>query len=150
VQGTFAAAGPHHAAGYGGYDISPRSLAIDRALFSYVRTHAPGRRFPLLTTASVTAAPFILMGMDAAALGGYGGTDQALDGPGLGRLVQQGNARWVVLGGEYSLRGGTKATIAVQKDCHELTAAEWSAPDPDPDGLVLFDCKGREARLAAS
>ena len=150
VQGTFAAAGPHQAAGHGGYDISSRALAIDKSMLAFVRAHNPGSRWPLFTDASVTAAPFILMGLDAGALGGYGGTDPALDGRGLARLVARGQARWVVLGGEYSLRGGTKATVAVQRACRQLKPAEWSSPDAMPDGLVLFDCAGRERALAGS
>jgi hypothetical protein len=149
VEGTFAAAGPHQAAGHGGYDISSRALAIDKAMLAYVRAHDPGSRWPLFTDASVTAAPFILMGMDAGALGGYGGTDPALDGRGLARLIARGEARWVVLGGEYSLRGGTKATVAVQRACKQLAPSEWSSPDATPNGLVLFDCAGRESALAA-
>jgi 4-amino-4-deoxy-L-arabinose transferase-like glycosyltransferase len=150
VQGTFAAAGPHQAAGHGGDDVSKRTLAIDDAMLSYVRAHRPGTRWPLLSDAATTAAPFILNGLDAGALGGYSGTDPTLDGPGLARLVARGEARWVVLGGEYSLRGGNKATVAVQQACRQLKPSEWSSPVPTPDGLVLFDCAGRERQLAAS
>ncbi len=56
----------------------------------------------------------------------------------------------MLLGGEYSLRGGNRATIAVLRACRQLTPAEWSSPFPTPDGLVLFDCAGRERQLAAA
>ncbi len=150
VQGTFAAAGPHAAAGHGGDDISARELAIDNALLAYVRAHRPGSRWPLLTDAATTAAPFILNGLDAGALGGYTGIDPTLDGAGLARLVERGEARWVLLGGEYSLRGGNRATVAVLRACRQLTPAQWASPFPTPDGLVLFDCAGRERRLTAA
>jgi 4-amino-4-deoxy-L-arabinose transferase-like glycosyltransferase len=149
VEGTFPAAGAKHFAGDGGYGASPRDEAIDRALIDYVSTHHPGSRWALLSVASDTAAPMILMGLDAGALGGYSGSDPALDGPGLARLVARGQARYVLLGGEYSLRGGNGATRAVLRACRELAPFEWSSPVVYPYGRVLFDCAGRARELAA-
>ena len=51
----------------------------------------------------------------------------------------------MLLGGEYSLRGGNRATRAVLKACRELAPSAWHSPVPYPFGLVLFDCAGREA-----
>jgi 4-amino-4-deoxy-L-arabinose transferase-like glycosyltransferase len=150
VEGTFPVAGPKHFAGDGRYGVNSRDLAIDRALMRYVGTHRPGSRWALLTVASDTAAPMMLMGLDAGALGGYSGTDPALDGPGLAHLVADGQARYVLLGGEYSLRGGNRATKAVLKACRELAPWEWDSPIAYPFGLVLFDCGGRERGLAAA
>ncbi len=150
VEGTFPAAGPKSAAGDGGVGITGRALRVDRALMAYVRSHRPGRRWALLTVSSDTAAPMILMGLDAGALGGYSGTDPALTGAGLARLVQRGEARYVVLGGAYSTRGGNRATDAVLRACRQLTNREWHSPDPYTGGLVLFDCAGRERALAAA
>jgi 4-amino-4-deoxy-L-arabinose transferase-like glycosyltransferase len=150
VEGTFPAAGPKQFAGPGGYGLNERDLGIDVALMEYVRTHGPGSRWALLTVASDTASPMILMGLDAGALGGYSGTDPALTGPGLARLVARGEARYVLLGGEYSLRGGNRATVAVLRACKELAPSAWESPVPYPFGLVLFDCAGRERALAAS
>jgi 4-amino-4-deoxy-L-arabinose transferase-like glycosyltransferase len=150
AEGTFPAAGPKHDAGAGAYGVGERDLGIDGALSDYVSTHAPGRRWALLTVASDTASPMILFGLDAGALGGYSGTDPAVDGPGLARLVAAGQARYVLLGGEYSLRGGNRATRAVLQACKELAPSEWHSPVPYPFGLVLFDCAGREAGLTAA
>ena len=149
VEGTFPVAGPKHDAGSGGYGVNPRDLAIDRALLEYVSTHGPGSRWALLTVASDTAAPLMLLGLNAGAVGGYSGTDPALDGRGLARLVARGEARYVLLGGEYSLRGGNRATVAVLRACRELAPSEWHSPVGFPFGLVLFDCAGRERELAA-
>jgi 4-amino-4-deoxy-L-arabinose transferase-like glycosyltransferase len=149
VEGTFPVAGPKHDAGSGGYGVNSRDLAIDRALLEYVSTHGPGARWALLTVASDTAAPLMLLGLNAGAIGGYSGTDPALDGRGLARLVSDGEARYVLLGGEYSLRGGNRATKAVLRACRELAPSEWRSPVAFPFGLVLFDCAGRERRLAA-
>ncbi len=88
----------------------------------------------------------MLLGLDAGALGGYSGTDPALDGPGLARLVARGQARYVLLGGEYSLRGGNRATEAVLRACKQLAPAQWGSPIGYPYGLVLFDCAGQRAR----
>ena len=117
VEGTFPAAGPKHDAGDGGFGVNARDLGIDRALMAYASSHHPGRGWALLTVASDTAAPMILQGLDAGALAGYSGTDPALDGPGLARLVAGREARYVILGGEYALRGGNGATKAVLRSC---------------------------------
>jgi len=150
VEGTFPVAGPRHFAGDGGYGVNQRDLAIDRALADYVSSHHPGSRWALLTVASDTASPMMLFGLDAGALGGYSGTDPALDGAGLARLVASGEARYVLLGGEYSLRGGNGATKSVLRACTELAPSEWHSPVGYPFGLVLFDCAGHERELAAS
>ena len=150
VEGTFPAAGPRQAAGAGnGYGVNERDLGIDRALASYVASHRPGTRWALLTVASDTAAPMMLLGLDAGAVGGYSGTDPALDGPGLARYVERGEARWILLGGEYSLRGGNLATQAVLRACRQLSPKAWHSPVGYPFGLTLFDCAGHERQLAA-
>ncbi len=148
VEGTFPVAGARHAAGTGGYGIDAKNLAIARALVRYVRAHHPGSRWALLTVASDEAAPMILMGLDAGAIAGYSGTDQALSARSLARLVRDGQARYVLLGGDYSLRGGNGATKAVLRACRQLRAGAWASPVPFPNGLVLFDCAGQEAALA--
>jgi len=148
VQGTFPAAGPTQASGAGGVGVGGVDLRRDRALLAYVRDHAPGNRWAVLTDASETAAPFILMGLDAGALAGYSGTDPALDGPGLARLVAKGQARYVALGGEFSTRGGNAATAATLRACRQLPPAVWAGA-PAGHGLVLFDCAGRERALSS-
>ena len=150
VEGTFPAAGPKQSAGPGGYGVNTRNLGIDRALAEYVHSHHPGTRWELLTVASDTAAPIMLLGYEAGALGGYSGTDPALDGPGLGRLVARGEARYVLLGGEYSLRGGNRATAAVLRVCRELKPSQWHSPIGHPYGLTLFDCAGDARKLASA
>jgi 4-amino-4-deoxy-L-arabinose transferase-like glycosyltransferase len=150
VEGTFPVAGPKAFAGAGGYGVDAHDLAIDRALLDYVSTHRPGSRWALLTVASDTGSPLILMGLNAGALGGYSGTDPAVDGPQLAHMVASGQARYVLLGGEYSLRGGNRATQAVLRACKELVPPEWHSPIAYPYGLVLFDCAGDEKALAAA
>jgi 4-amino-4-deoxy-L-arabinose transferase-like glycosyltransferase len=147
VEGTFPAAGPKFNAGVGGYGVSGETLAIDRALSAYVTSHRPGRRWALLTVAADQAAPLILMGLDAGALGGYSGIDPAVDGPKLANMVQRGEARYVLLGGEYSTRGGNRATDAVLHVCKIVPLPQWHSPTRFAEGLALFDCAGREQAL---
>jgi 4-amino-4-deoxy-L-arabinose transferase-like glycosyltransferase len=149
VEGTFPVAGPKAFPGPGGYGVDARDLAINRALADFANTHHPGSRWALLTVASDTAAPMMLLGLEAGALGGYSGTDPALDGPGLARYVRRGEARYVLLGGGYAMRGGNAATKAVLHACRELAPWEWGSPDAYPYGLVLFDCAGRARKLAS-
>ncbi len=150
VEGTFPAAGPHEATGSGEFGIGPTDTRVARNLARYVDTHRPATRWSVLTDASPTAAPLILLGSPASALGGYGGTDPILDGPGLARLIARGEARYVVLGGAYASRGGNRATAAVLRACPQVPAAAWHGPTPGPQVLVLFDCAGRERALRGS
>ena len=110
---------------------SATSRSIARCSTTSAAT-VPARAGRCLTVASDTAAPLMLLGLDAGALGGYSGTDPALDGPGLARLVARGQARYVLLGGEYSLRGGNRATVAVLRACRELAPSVWHSPDRLP------------------
>ncbi len=148
VQGTFAAAGPHQATGDGGYGINAIDLRFDRNLIRYVAAHRPGTRWSVLTVAAPTAAPMILLGSPAGALAGYSGTDPALDGSALARLVTSGQARYVALGGAYASRGGNLASRAVLHDCRQVPYQAWHGPVPSPYELVLFDCAGRERALS--
>jgi 4-amino-4-deoxy-L-arabinose transferase-like glycosyltransferase len=149
VEGTFAAAGPRQATGDGEYGASARSMREYRDLARYVATHNPGTRWSVLTEAAPTAAPMILIGSSAGALAGYSGTDPALNGPGLSRLVARKEARYVVLGGAYASRGGNLATQAVLHVCRQVPYKSWDGPPPSPYSLVLFDCAGRERALTA-
>jgi len=149
VNGTFPAAGPHEAPGSGPYGVPQRSMRIDRRLIAYVRSHHPTERWALLTVASPTAAPFILLGLRAGAIAGYSGTDPVLTGPGLARLVARDEARYVALGGAYASRGGSLATRAVLRACRHVPARAWHGPAATSIySLVLFDCAGRERRLS--
>jgi 4-amino-4-deoxy-L-arabinose transferase-like glycosyltransferase len=138
VQSTFPAAGPKQAAGQGGIGLSPKDLAQAQALISYVESHGATKRFALLTVSAPTAAPYILLGHEAAGLAGYSGVDPTLDGPALGRMVKQGEVRYILLGGEYASRGGNAATHAVLKVCRAALALR---PLPRARG-------GRRARTA--
>jgi hypothetical protein len=173
VQSTFPAAGPHQKAGHGNVGLTPAGLRAAHNLIAYIDAHRPGTRWPLLTVGSTSAAPYILLGVPAGALAGYGGTDAVLSGPGLARLVARGEARHVLLGGPYAGRGGNGATRAVQVVCRQISRLEGRGladalargqllprhrppPLPKPvDGrfrplgaFTLFDCGGRAAALA--
>jgi hypothetical protein len=148
VEGTFPAAGPKAAAGAGGVGVSGSHLATYRDLIDYVETNGTGSRWPLFTDAAPTAAPFILLGLNAGSLAGYSGTDPALDGPGLARLVARREARYVLLGGEFASRGGNRATVAVLEACRLVDPRAWHGPSVSPFGLALFDCAGHERALA--
>ncbi len=150
VDGTFPAAGPHAPAGPGGLGLEGENPPVFRSLSSYLSSHRTAKRFSVLTVSSVTAAPLILMGQSAAALGGYGGTDPAVNAAQLANLVARREARYVLLGGGYSERGGNQATAAVLKACPQVPTAAWGGPPFGPYSFVLFDCAGHAAALRAS
>jgi 4-amino-4-deoxy-L-arabinose transferase-like glycosyltransferase len=148
VEGTFPAAGPHEAIAQGKLDINAAEMHVDRMLISYVRAHHPTSRWAVLADASPTAAPLILLGLRAGAMGGYSGTDPALDGRSLARLVARHEARYVLLGGAYASRGGNLASKAVLRACRLIAPSAWHGPPPATVFTpVLFDCAGRERQL---
>jgi 4-amino-4-deoxy-L-arabinose transferase-like glycosyltransferase len=150
VQSTFPAAGPRAASGPGGYGVNDEHVKVDRSLLGYAEGHRAGTRWSVLVDAANTASPMILLGGRAGSLGGFSGTDPALDERGLGVYVASGKARYVLLGGEFSTRGGTKATEAVQRVCRVVPTRTWLPRPLQPNGLILFDCAGRARQLAAS
>jgi hypothetical protein len=65
-------------------------------------------------------------------------------------MVAHHEARYVVLGGAYSSRGGNLATLAVVHACREIPTETWlHFPRFSVYSLVLYDCAGRERKLAA-
>jgi 4-amino-4-deoxy-L-arabinose transferase-like glycosyltransferase len=150
VEGTFPAAGPKVAGALGRYGVTTHDVKVDRDLMRYIDTHGPTRRWELLTVSSNTSATPILLGYRAGALGGYSGTDPAVDGPQLARMVADHEARYVVLGGAYASRGGNAATHAIVKACREIPNELWlHFRRYSVYSLVLYDCAGRERELAA-
>ncbi len=150
VEGTFPVAGPWGAPGYGGVGLQRKEIPIYRNLIAYLRAHRETRRFSVLTVSSVTAAPLILMGSRAAALGGYSGTDPALSAGGLAHLVERREARYVLLGGPYSSRGGNGATVATLRACRYIPSRVWGGIHTSKSSIVLYDCGGRAPQLWAA
>jgi 4-amino-4-deoxy-L-arabinose transferase-like glycosyltransferase len=149
VEGTFPSAGPRAAGAVDPLGLTPHGLLFTKALLDYVDAHHPSRRWSVLTEASITSAPMILLGHDAGAMGGYSGNDPAVNGPGLARLVARGEARYVALGGAYSERGGNAGSNAVIESCRVIPAAAWQPRPINPNALLLYDCAGRERALQA-
>jgi hypothetical protein len=54
-----------------------------------------------------------------------------------------------LLGGEFSMRGGNRATAATLRACRQLSPSVWQGAPPFDHSLVLFDCAGRERELSA-
>jgi hypothetical protein len=163
VDGTFPAAGPYTDVGEGGIGVTPVDRAIYTKLLSYLDVHAPTEHWAVLTQAAVTAAPMILLGGRAAPLGGYSTRIPVLTPRGLAKLVAGGRARYVLLGGPYSSRGGNAASRAVALECRVVPAHLWRPPVIEgtkthpikvyPYGGLnyqLFDCAGRAAALASA
>ena len=147
VDGTFPTAGPYNEAGWGGIDMPPDALAENVALAGYIRTHDPTGDLQVLTESSDGASPLILLGLRAAAMGGYNTTDRALSGPGLAKLVAAHRARYVVVGGPFFQRGGNGASAAARLVCPQVPQAVWYPASPSQGTLHLVDCAGKAAAL---
>ncbi len=161
VDGTFPAAGPYTDAGQGGVGASAPTLPILAKLFRYTEPRSPGARWTVLTQASITAAPMILLGYKAGALGGYGTQTPAVTPKQLAAFVRRGEARFMLMGGAYTWRGGNSASRAIKEACALVPPNLWRPPTyigtPEhpiawyPFGgqnYALYDCKGYAAQLA--
>ncbi|MGD1051262.1 MAG: glycosyltransferase family 39 protein [Solirubrobacteraceae bacterium] len=148
VDGTFPTAGPYNHAGYGGLNVAPADEQADRGLLSYLREHGATGRYPLLTQSSDLAAPLILLGLRASAEGGYGAGDPALSNSQLAALVDGHQARYLLISGPYSDRGGNSAETAARLVCPEVPQELWAPGLPSLEGgSFLVDCAGRAADL---
>jgi 4-amino-4-deoxy-L-arabinose transferase-like glycosyltransferase len=147
VDGTFPTAGPYNVAGFGGIDLQPGSVRLNRALARYLTTHDATKRFAVLSQASDVSSPLILIGLHAAALGGYNTTDPAVSADGLARLVAENEARYVVLGGPYYYRGGNAAETAARLACPLIPQVSWDPAQASSRTFFLVDCRGRAAAL---
>ncbi len=162
VNGTFPVAGPYIQDDTESLGIPPDVIPMYKGLLRYVRSHQPPSRWDLLTQGSTTAAPLTLLGGRVAAIGGYGTTDPVLEPPGLAALVRRHEVKFVALGGGYATRGGNAASTAVAHGCREVAPSRWRRPQNigtpgHPHyvylrggwNLVLYDCAGRAAEIAA-
>jgi 4-amino-4-deoxy-L-arabinose transferase-like glycosyltransferase len=151
VEGTFPAAGPRVATSEGRFGVTYHDMLVYRDLMRYIESHWPGTRWAVLTVSSNSSSPIIIKGYRAGALGGYSGTDPAVNGPKLARMVASHEARYVVLGGAYANRGGNQATRAVIRACHQIPSQNWlGSPRWGIYSLVLYDCAGHARALARS
>ena len=146
VAGTFPTAGRYNYAGHGGVGVSTAATRTDRALIRYLHAHSASADYPLLTESSDQAAPLILLGLRADAVGGYNATDPAMSAGRLADLVASGRARYVLIGGEFALRGGNPASNAARLVCPEVPTADWTAAGV-ADGSYLVDCTRRARAL---
>jgi 4-amino-4-deoxy-L-arabinose transferase-like glycosyltransferase len=148
VDGTFPTAGPYNHAGYGGLDIAAFDERADRGLIAYLRAHDSASHYPLLTQSSDLAAPLILMGLPASSEGGYGASDPALTNGRLADLVASGAARYLLISGPYSDRGGNTGATAARLVCPEVPQILWAPGLPSLEGgSFLVDCAGRADAL---
>jgi 4-amino-4-deoxy-L-arabinose transferase-like glycosyltransferase len=146
VDGTFPTAGPYNHAGDGGLGVSAASAQASRALISYLETHGATKPYAVLTQSSDLASPLVLLGLPAAAEGGYGASDPTLSAAGLAALVSDGRARYLLIGGPFADRGGNSANDAARLVCPEIPQILW-APDSPHYGAFLVDCGGQASRL---
>jgi 4-amino-4-deoxy-L-arabinose transferase-like glycosyltransferase len=146
-NGTFPAAGPYSYPGTGGYGVGPVSLRVDRRLIRYLHAHGETQPYALFTQSSDQASPLILLGLRATAEGGYNTTDPALSGDQLATLVAEHKARYFLVTGPYSSRGGNGGSTAARLVCPEIPAQIWSYGISNGLGSYLVDCAGKASEL---
>jgi 4-amino-4-deoxy-L-arabinose transferase-like glycosyltransferase len=117
-------------------------------LARFLRAHRHGERWDVATTDAIGAAPLILEGVRAAALGGFLGVDPAGTRMSIRKLIAEGKLRYVLtfdpafgyFDGETE---ALRVVTAVRTTCplaRTTPAAEPTFPDWRS---ALYDCKGR-------
>jgi hypothetical protein len=116
-------------------------------LARYLRTNRSGR-WDVATTDAIGAAPLILEGVRAAALGGFLGVDPAATPASIGKLIAEGELRYVLTFdpafGYFD--GETEAlriVTAVRTTCPLARTAPAVAPTFPDWRSALYDCKGK-------
>ena len=128
-----------------------KPAADTERLVSYLRANRRRERWLLATGSDHQASSLIIdHRMSALALGGFSGADQALDPPGLARLVAKGELRWFLLpsgdggpgptGGPFG--GGDDLGGAVRRACRAVRDEQWGGPSPSGPPMALYDCHG--------
>ncbi len=129
-------------------------------LASYLRAHRQGERWDVAIVDSLGAAPLILDGIRAAALGGFLGVDPAGTPASVAKLVARGELRFVLTSGPAfgSFVSSAPAVETVNEArvvCRPAQLGRWAgdgeAPPPSspyaaPWRRVLYDCKGARLR----
>jgi 4-amino-4-deoxy-L-arabinose transferase-like glycosyltransferase len=146
VSGTFPAAGPYSYAGHGGYGLTPTGRAAFVHLARFLHSEGETSPYAILTESDDQASPLILMGLSASSEGGYNTTDPALSGDQLATLVAKHEARYLLVSGIYSNRGGNGASTAARLVCPEVPTSVW-AGGITSTGNYLVDCRGKAAEL---
>jgi hypothetical protein len=121
-------------------------------LARYLLSHRNGERWDVATTDAIGAAPLILEGVRAAALGGFLGVDPAGTPESVGKLLAERKLRYVLtidpafgyFAGETEAQ---RVVTAVRTACR--LADTRGIPKPPPPGpfftpwpQALYDCKG--------
>jgi hypothetical protein len=151
VNGVFPGAGPtYFAAGLGrpgfgppGGGFSGGTADVDAAL-AYVQSHGAATRFPLIVSSEQEAAQYVIAGKPVSSLGGFTGRETVLTNAYLSSLLEKGEARYFLLGGQGGIGPGGSANAAVstiESVCTEVPSSTWGGSG---SAATLYDCAGAQ------
>jgi 4-amino-4-deoxy-L-arabinose transferase-like glycosyltransferase len=127
-------------------------------LIDYLVSNRGEARFLAATESAMNATPIIIAtGEPVMAMGGFSGTDPAIDLARVVELVRAGDVRFFLLGG-VPLAGGPQnypISRAVSATCKAIPSFLWGGPPgggagPFGFGPRLFDCQGEADALRRS
>jgi hypothetical protein len=116
---------------------------------AYARTHSGTKRFTLIVSGAASAANEVIQGDAIGAIGGFSGRESSESTAFIARLVQNGDARYFLLGGAgFGGAGGPGgradnrrdvAAQVIQSTCTSVFAVSG-----------LYDCAGKAQAIATS
>ena len=106
----------------------------------YVESHGATARFALIVQSEEEAADSVVAGGQVASMGGFTGRETVLSKSYLARLIQNGQARYFLLGGRTGFgTTGTNAGIAtIESTCKVISTTTWSGTS----GATFASCEG--------
>lgn len=169
--GAIIQAGPAQGgAGFGGRRGGGDAQAGTGPLLSFLQKNASGTKYLLVTTSSMSAAPYIIgSGQNVISIGGFSGQDRIITQSQLAGLVAKGEMRYFLLQGAPTQAGADRApggggfggggfgassaTGQVANVCTVVPASQWQGTTAAPTGgrgagAQLYDCAGKGAALA--
>jgi 4-amino-4-deoxy-L-arabinose transferase-like glycosyltransferase len=134
---VFGNPGPGGAPGDGNFGDSANS-----ALVSYLQENTQNIKYLVAVPSSHNGSDLVLeTGRPVLFMGGFSGSDPVLDANGLARLVNQGELRYVMTGGQGGPGGSSNSDISnwVQNNCHLVDNLTQSSGGMR-GGSTLYDC----------
>lgn len=122
----------------GGLNGAPGAVSVDKNLIAYLQANTQGMRWMMAVGSSMQGAGYVLdTGRGVLYMGGFNGQDPVVDADSLQALVDAGELRYVLIGGEGRSGPGMGTNTAISAWLSQSCAA---VTDVTISSGTLYDC----------